>query len=324
MDQDLKVMFIGSGAMVSNFFLPACLNTKGLAPAAIFGRDLSNLKNIASRYSIPHCFTDPDSLFKFDAEIAVIALPPQLHASFVERALMKGMHVLVEKPAFLKIDQGEKLSALAKEKGRSVEVNMTLRFLPIVQAMKQASLAHLKGPIQRAEVFYRVPSPAKKWYFDPALSGGGAAISIGVHAADLMCFLLNRNIQKIEFASMKRKWFHKTEDEAVFTGYFSELEKCCCNISWLSKEFSVKVLIEDAQNLLELYLSKKNAEIFINGNLYQSSADAWKENLSQNSLSGLADHIRNGSSSLSGLEQHRRVLNPLLSAYEAHRRKTRC
>jgi len=323
MDQDLKVMFIGSGAMVGNFFLPACLSAKGLAPIAVFGRNISNLKNIASRYSIPHFFTDPDDLFKLDADIAVIALPPQLHTSFAERALMRGMHVLVEKPAFLETSQGERLSALAKEKRCFVEVNMTLRFLPIVQAMKQASLVHLKGPLQRAEIFYRVLSPGKKWYFDPELAGGGAAINVGIHAADLMCFLLNKNFQKIEFASMKRKGFHKIEDEAVFTGYFSELEKCRCDISWLSKEFSVKVLMADAQSSLELHLNKQSAEIFLNGNLYQSSADAWKENLSQNALTGLADRIRNRGLSLSGLEQHRMVLNPLLSAYDAYRRKTR-
>ncbi len=65
-----------------------------------------------------------------------IATPAETHARLIERALLAGKDVFVEKPLCLSMDEGEKLIALASEKTRILMVGHLLWYHPAVLKLK--------------------------------------------------------------------------------------------------------------------------------------------------------------------------------------------
>ena len=142
----LKAAFIGSGAIISSSHLPNSQKINGLERIAIYGRNISKLKKLAKDFSISLIYTDWEKLLdECQAAIVVIALPPKLHFHVVQKALLSKAHILLEKPAFLNIDEGKVISETARELDRVIVVNMTLRFLSIVKIMRESAQKYLKG-----------------------------------------------------------------------------------------------------------------------------------------------------------------------------------
>lgn len=66
-----------------------------------------------------------------------ICVHTDLHYEMAKKALIHGLHVLIEKPFCLEIGQGEELIALAKEKGLILMVAHVVRFMPPYQKLQE-------------------------------------------------------------------------------------------------------------------------------------------------------------------------------------------
>ena len=79
-------------------------------------------------------FTDSMEQVLTDPEVAGIAIatPAETHGGLVQRALLAGKDVLVEKPLCLSAEEGRSLVALASEKRRVLMVGHLLWYHPAV------------------------------------------------------------------------------------------------------------------------------------------------------------------------------------------------
>ncbi len=79
----------------------------------------------------------PDDLFDDGGiDAIVMALPPQFHARYAQKAVAAGKHVLVEKPIALTVKDAEKAVAAARQAGKIYMVGHVLRFHPAFETMK--------------------------------------------------------------------------------------------------------------------------------------------------------------------------------------------
>ncbi|BBB33279.1 conserved hypothetical protein [Thermotomaculum hydrothermale] len=85
-------------------------------------------REIASKYGVE--FVKDFREIKEKVEAVVIATPTVLHFEIAKFFLENGIHVLVEKPITDKVEDGEKLISLAKEKGLKLQVGHIERFNP--------------------------------------------------------------------------------------------------------------------------------------------------------------------------------------------------
>jgi len=92
---------------------------------------LSKYPEVKSAYSLAEVLGDP--------EIAgvVLATPAETHAVLVRECLLSGKDVYVEKPLCLSTHDGERLNALAAERGRVLMVGHLLWYHPAVQKLKE-------------------------------------------------------------------------------------------------------------------------------------------------------------------------------------------
>ena len=159
----------------------------------VAGCDASGyLTDILSKNSGLKCYADFDQMLAEEAlDAIIIATPSKLHASMVEKALNKGLHVFCEKPFVLDVTDGEKLVALAEAKALVNQVGYHYRF---VGAFKEAARIVKSGALGaihhvRAEAYGPVVLRRKGNTWRSAKNeGGGALYDYACHAIDLVNF----------------------------------------------------------------------------------------------------------------------------------------
>ena len=81
-------------------------------------------------------------------EVLDIATHPEARVALIEAALRAGKHVLSQKPFVLDLDTGERLVALARERGLQLAVNQNGRWAPHFSWMREAVRAGLLGEVE--------------------------------------------------------------------------------------------------------------------------------------------------------------------------------
>lgn len=81
---------------------------------------------------------DASEIFsRADIDAIAIATPVSTHFDLARQALLKGKHVLVEKPMCTSVEQGEELIAVARRVDRVLMVDHTFLFTGAVQSMRR-------------------------------------------------------------------------------------------------------------------------------------------------------------------------------------------
>lgn len=165
----------------------------GLRLVGAYRRDREALEKETSSLGC-RAYPDLDALLK-DPEIDAVALvvPPQHHPRLVERAVGAGKPVLLEKPAALSTAAGAEMNAHARRAGVPVMVAQTLRYNPVVQAMRRNR--DRIGPVHAMHVSQRFEPSPLGWVDDPAL--GGILFHTGVHSFDLVRYLTGAETTRV-------------------------------------------------------------------------------------------------------------------------------
>jgi UDP-N-acetylglucosamine 3-dehydrogenase len=121
--------------------------------------------------------------------LALIATPPSTHLALTLAALRAGKHVIVEKPAFLTIDEFDTVALAAETAGRHVFVAENYYYKPIAAALRQVigngEIGELRLLVVNALKWQR----AAGWRADPLLAGGGPLFEGGIHWISLLANL---------------------------------------------------------------------------------------------------------------------------------------
>ena len=116
-------------------------------------------------------------------DAVVIAVPPSLHLDLTVRALAAGKHVLVEKPAFLRIEDYRAAIAARDQAGRVVLVGENDHYKPLVRVLRTLLAQGAIGEM----VFAHFTTIAKRlkaaddWRNDETMAGGDAFFEEGIH-----------------------------------------------------------------------------------------------------------------------------------------------
>ncbi len=120
-----------------------------------------------------------------DPEVAavVVAVPPHLHLDLTLRALAAGKHVLVEKPAFPRLDDYHTVLRARDAAGRIVLVGENDHYKPLAVVLRRLLADGVVGEMLFAQfvtVAHRL-KPADDWRNDEAIAGGDAFFEEGIH-----------------------------------------------------------------------------------------------------------------------------------------------
>lgn len=111
------------------------------------------------------------------------ALPPSLHVDLVEAALLRGVHVLCEKPLAMNAAEAARMTSAAKAGGAVLLEAFHYYFHPAFDAFQQALRRAPLGGITSVRSVFTVPIPNRpgELRYVPEL-GGGALMDLGCYS----------------------------------------------------------------------------------------------------------------------------------------------
>jgi predicted dehydrogenase len=133
-----------------------------------------------------------DELLESDLDGLVIATPSALHARQAAAALDRGLAVFCQKPLGRTAAETADVVDRARAADRLLGVDLSYRFVEGGRQIRELVQSGELGTIYAADlVFHNAYGPDKPWFYDPALSGGGCVIDLGIHLVDLALWILD-------------------------------------------------------------------------------------------------------------------------------------
>lgn len=147
---------------------------------------------LAADFGIPHVFTDFRELVRLGLDCVDVCTPNKVHTPAVIAALEAGLHVICEKPLAVSTREVKAMAAAAEKNDLILMTAQHFRFTDRIIALKRYVDAGHAGDFYHARVhaLRRNLLPVSPGFIDPALSGGGPCMDIGIHALDSAMHLM--------------------------------------------------------------------------------------------------------------------------------------
>jgi scyllo-inositol 2-dehydrogenase (NADP+) len=163
-----------------------------LAPSAVAFSDASSMLNSGS------------------LDLVVISTPPNSHYQWAKDALLKDVHVVLEKPMALTVDECDELMSLAAERDKLLVVYQNRRYDPDFVTMKRLIGDGAIGEVFQYDSFVGGYSePCTYWHSNAEVSGG-AIFDWGSHYIDQILDVIHDPIEHVSGLNQKRRWMHAT------------------------------------------------------------------------------------------------------------------
>jgi 1,5-anhydro-D-fructose reductase (1,5-anhydro-D-mannitol-forming) len=182
----------GLGRIAETEIAPAVTAAGNGTLAAVCSRDAGRARDFAARHGATSAHDDYRAMLDDPAVDAVyIATPNSLHADQVVQAAEAGKHVLCDKPLATTVAAAERAVAACQAAGVRLGVTFQTRNHEGMSDLRQLLADGEIGPVRLAQIEV---SPGRAlprgWRTDPALAGVGVMNNLGVHAYDLLRYLL--------------------------------------------------------------------------------------------------------------------------------------
>src|SRR5690625_4870662 len=163
-----------------------------------------------------------DMLVDDSIDVVIICVISSMHATIAKQALKYNKHVIIEKPLALSIKEAEVIIELAKEKKKQVLVCHQLRYLPLIEKLKQVIEKGYLGELYLGVASLRL-NRSTDYYSSSTWKGtwakdGGMLVNQGIHLVDLLVWLMGdiKSVYGELGSTIKEK-----ETEDIATGIIS-------------------------------------------------------------------------------------------------------
>ena len=197
MSAPLQLMFVGCGAFARRYHLPAIVADPNVRLAAICDpTPAPETLEFAAQYGAPMVET-VDQLPAHEGQtVAIVSSPHMLHAEHAAALLLRGIHVLLDKPFVMRQSDADSLSRTAQSKGLVNGVAFNRRFdrscLRTREILADGGIGALRF-VQTVQLGYERAG----WFLVPELGGGGPYTGRAAHMADLIPWLLGQRPNRI-------------------------------------------------------------------------------------------------------------------------------
>ncbi|MEU1133982.1 Gfo/Idh/MocA family oxidoreductase [Streptomyces sp. NPDC005900] len=177
--------------------IPALIADPDIDVTAIASRDAAKAARFAERFGC-EAVTGYDALLsRDDIDAVYIPVPVMLHTEWVEAALLRGKHVLVEKPLAATRSRTEELIDLARSRGLVLMENFTsLHHVQHAAVMKQLGEGAI-GELRSLSAAFTIPPKAEgDIRYQPDV-GGGALLDIGIYPLRAALHILGPELEVV-------------------------------------------------------------------------------------------------------------------------------
>lgn len=186
-----RLGFLGVG-WIGRHRMQAILDTGAIDVAAIADASPEMASEAGKLAPDAQLVSTLDEILDLGVDGVVIATPSAMHAEQSARALERGVAVFCQKPLGRTTAEVQSVVDAARKADRLLCVDLSYRFTEGMRRIREIIDSGELGHIYAVDlVFHNAYGPDKPWFYDPALSGGGCVMDLGVHLVDLALWSLN-------------------------------------------------------------------------------------------------------------------------------------
>lgn len=132
-----------------------------------------------------------EEMLALDLDGVVIATPSALHAEQSIQVLEAGRAVFCQKPLGRSAEETRAVVDAARAADRLLGVDLSYRHTAAMREVSELVRSGALGEVFAVDLtFHNAYGPDKPWFYDPAQSGGGCVVDLGVHLVDLALWTL--------------------------------------------------------------------------------------------------------------------------------------
>ena len=215
--QPLKLAVIGTGNRANKYLKYCELHPTRLQLVAIAEVNPLRGEACAARFHLPaeSCYDDFRKMLRerSDIDMVLVSTPDHLHYRPVVESILKGHHVLIEKPIAQRIEECREIVRLAQEHHVRVGVCHVLRYHPYFQKLKQLVSSGEYGDMVSIQHHVavgldRATHSFVRGLFRNSELSNPMLVSKCCHDVDFLMWLTEGHCQRVSsFGSLK--WFKK-------------------------------------------------------------------------------------------------------------------
>lgn len=211
--------------------------------------DLEKAKEFGNKFHCPYT-ADFDEILDKGLDIVHLCLPHYLHPEMAVKAMKAGIHVLVEKPISITLQEADEMLRVQKETGQKLGVIFQTRYTKSVELLKDYIQAGRFGKIlgARSNLTWNRPYSyydGSDWKGTWEREGGGVLIDQAIHSIDRVRYMLGSDVQWIE-GSIHNRWHDKIKVEDAAEGAVLFENDCIYNF------YACNLYVWDAPITIEL------------------------------------------------------------------------
>jgi predicted dehydrogenase len=187
----MKIAFAGAGYII-NIHAQAAKVLQGVELVAVVEKYTERAEALAKKFQINHQYeTIEQMLDAGGVDALIVGTPNYLHAPQTIAALKAGIHVMVEKPMAMNVDEAHQMVEVSKKAEALLMVAHCWRFDPEVIWLREQVRSGRLGKVIRTKGYgvHALWGPSG-WFTEKKYAGGGALADMGIHALDTARFLL--------------------------------------------------------------------------------------------------------------------------------------
>ena len=205
----LRLGFAGCGEVSVEKHMPALAEVPAIEVVAVADVDPARLAYVERRFGVPHRYADVGALLAHrDLDAVALCLPPNEQIGAAIAALDAGLHVWIDPPTGLSLDECDRLIERAHRSDRSVMVGFHMRWHRLVEQTRDIVRSGRLGSLHTRRGTWSSPRRAdrlKGWRRHRA-EGGGALGEPAVDHYDLWRYVLGSEIAELSALTLDDRW----------------------------------------------------------------------------------------------------------------------
>lgn len=177
---------------------------------------------------------------KSNLDCVIISTPTKFHAEMIEYAFNHDLHVFVEKPFCLTLEDGQKMVDLAESKGLVNQVGYHNRFIGTFNEMKRlvekkvvGDIYHFKGESYGPVVL----KPKGGTWRSNKSEGGGCLYDYTSHVVNLVEYILGDTPEQVKGTSLESIYSKGVEDAVYSTLCYKDGTKGHLSVNWSDETY---------------------------------------------------------------------------------------
>lgn len=189
----------GIGSIANRAIAPHVQELADSELVAVVSRDRGRADDFAREHGARHAYTRyEDMLENPEVQVVAVTTPNALHAEQAIAAARAGKHVLCDKPLAGSASDAERVVEECRKAGVWLGINFQTRHFACFREARRIIEAGELGEliVVQVEVSPGV-SPLRSWRADRSLAILGTINNVGVHAYDLLRYLLDAEVREV-------------------------------------------------------------------------------------------------------------------------------